>query len=473
MVARSRAGEKRERAGAVPLASDVVCGCSISPTMSTPLARTLAVLAADLSFASMATESADDGPWKELAKRREPAYLDALRGGGASGPWEASAEARDAWLLSLARAMAAVSPPGFLPMNELVDAVGLAGGARGLKSLFSSKPSEKDLDRVRRVAATAVRVAASGMAANGALTGDEARLLRLIAASFGLAPADEPAIATPASVDPQALELASDLDAKTSRLLVRGAWLAAVQDGLDVPDEGVVAVLANRLGVPMQDSGALGAEVKKEGEQRTALARAAIECVAYVQRDEVARGAGVALVAAELLLPMPFRDGALAPFTMGTAPVLPTTKPGEKARRHAALAIAWAAALMWDPTFSRRAVLAERLDAAAGAIGAGGDGPRVRHDVETFLEAELAQLAGKATALAGSRDTSQWPLETRTSASTSRERSSSSPARTRASAWRSRAGSRSCVRTSCSPAATPRRRRWRARTSRTTRATTT
>ena len=64
----------------------------------------------------------------------------------------------DAWTLELARASAGVSPPDFVPMADVLEEkVTLEAGARGIRSLFSSKPSEKDAARVRRLGTITVQ----------------------------------------------------------------------------------------------------------------------------------------------------------------------------------------------------------------------------------------------------------------------------------------------------------------------------
>ena len=42
-------------------------------------------------------------------------------------------------------------------MQELVGTVSLAAGARGVRALFTSKPSEKEVQRTKRVGSLAVR----------------------------------------------------------------------------------------------------------------------------------------------------------------------------------------------------------------------------------------------------------------------------------------------------------------------------
>ena len=354
--------------------------------MTQPLARALDLVAMEVAFATLAAEKADPDLWAEVAGRRGDAHHAALAG----APLPSDSEA---WAIALSRAVAPSLAPRFLPMHELADAFGLAGGARGLKSLFSSKPSDKDRARVRALASAAAGVGAAAMAANGALTPDERALLRAAAACFGLSADDEALVGGATAEPPDRVALPTELDPKAARAIVRGAWLAAIQDGLDVPDEGAVAVLANRMGVAMQESGAIGADVKAEGAARHALAKAAIEATTFVARDDLSRVTPLAELVAWLGVPAPYRAGALAPIATGAPPAI-TAKAGDKHARGAALAIAWAAALRDDPPVTRRALLAARHDHAAKGLGGEDDGERVRHLVERHVERTLARLAG-------------------------------------------------------------------------------
>ncbi|MCC6645613.1 MAG: hypothetical protein IT374_08590 [Polyangiaceae bacterium] len=354
--------------------------------MTQPLAHALDLLATEVAFATLASEKADPEVWGELASRREEAHRAAVAGAPALVGQEAIA-------VALSRALAPTHAPRFLPMHELADAVGLAGGARGLKSLFTSKPSDKDLARVRAIASGAMSVAASSMAANGALTVDERSTLRAAAACFGLSAEDEALIAGVPALPADTAPVPAEIDAKSARAIVRGAWLAAIQDGLDVPDEGAVALLANRMGIAMEETGAIGADVKKLGDARHALAKAAVQATTLVARDDLPRVAEVCELVAWLGVPSPYRAAVLAPLATGATPEV-SEKAADKHARGAALAIAWAAALRGDPPFTRRAVLAARHDHAAKSLGAEDDGARVRELVDRHVERALARLAG-------------------------------------------------------------------------------
>ena len=353
-----------------------------------PLSRALRVVAEDVVFATLAAEKADPDLWTELATRRAETYKFVVGGGAVAAPSD-----RDSFTITLSRAMAPSLAPRFLPMHELADGFGLAAGARGLKSLFSSKPSDKDRARVRALAVTAAHVSASAMAANGELSSEERLFLRASAACFGLSTEDEAGVAAVEAAAPDKVALPTEVDAKAARAMVKGAWLAAVQDGLDIPDEGVVAILANRLGVSMQESGALGADVKTAGTARQAMARSAVEAMVIVSRDALALVSPFAELVTYLAVAAPFRAGVLAPLATGAMGVV-SAKSSDKHARTAALSMAWAAVLHDDPTITRRSVLAARHDQVAKALGGEDDGERTRHLVERHAEREIAKLGG-------------------------------------------------------------------------------
>ena len=65
------------------------------------------------------------------------------------------------------------------------------GGARGVRALFTSKPSEKQVEHVKRVGALAVRTLVAVLSADGELDPDEEDLRAALVASLGLPDEDE------------------------------------------------------------------------------------------------------------------------------------------------------------------------------------------------------------------------------------------------------------------------------------------
>src|SRR5262249_23660990 len=82
----------------------------------------------------------------------------------------------DHWLVQVTRAVAPIFPPVWMPMSDVLrEKVTLEVGARGLRSLFSSKPSEKDTLRVKRLGTLATRVLRAVLFADGPLDTEELR----------------------------------------------------------------------------------------------------------------------------------------------------------------------------------------------------------------------------------------------------------------------------------------------------------
>src|SRR5205823_3770955 len=108
---------------------------------------------------------------------------------------------------------APIHAPTWMPMAEVVrEKVTLEVGARGLRSLFSSKPSEKDVQRVRRLGTLAVRVLRAVFAADGSIDGEEHRTVTCLVASLGLAQEDAAALYGELPVPAEQLDVYGDID---------------------------------------------------------------------------------------------------------------------------------------------------------------------------------------------------------------------------------------------------------------------
>src|SRR5262245_14548623 len=100
------------------------------------LARIVPMLCEDALFAIAADPTDPNGALDGVAKRRGDVYGAAMQGTAVPRMLDQF----DAWVVQLTRAMAPVSPPQWLPMMDVVrEKVSLEIGARGLRSLFSSK----------------------------------------------------------------------------------------------------------------------------------------------------------------------------------------------------------------------------------------------------------------------------------------------------------------------------------------------
>lgn len=357
------------------------------------LLRALQMLTGDLMFALAATGVAEESAWKALAEQRGQAWESAVKGNAtiptAASGWQ--------WILTMSTGLTTIQPPWFMPMREAIEkGLTLTGGAGGLRSLFTSKPSDKETARVRRLGGLALRATTAVLVSDGALSPEEERLRELLAHALGL-PADERSGLLAEAPQPVAsLELPSDLDSKLAGQIMRGAWRVAAQDGLDTGEEDVIAQLSGRLGVPMQDAANERAAVRAEMDEQQIAGRLAVDCVRYLLGDRPVERKPLAQLTAQLTLPIATRPEALraieddGPLTIGHKLSL------DRKRKNTCLAIAWAAALHGNPTQSRRAELAARHDRIAADLGIAGDALRQREAVERWLDNQLGVLARAA-----------------------------------------------------------------------------
>src|SRR3954447_21824936 len=136
------------------------------------LARLVSTLAEDAMFGLSCGGGTD--VLEGLGKRRGEAYSAVLAGHRLN----TMTGELDNWVVELTRAVAPIYPPTWMPMAEVIrEKVTLEAGARGLRSLFSSTPSEKDVQRVKRLGTLAVRVLRAVFTADGALDPEEQRTI--------------------------------------------------------------------------------------------------------------------------------------------------------------------------------------------------------------------------------------------------------------------------------------------------------
>ena len=354
------------------------------------LERLLGVLAEDafyvLAGGGRDTKDALDG----LLQRRAAAYTAAVQG----QPHTRMTGQFGAWLVDMARAMAPVSPPTNVPMMEIVrEKVTLEIGARGLRSLFSSKPSDKDVARVKRYGSLAVRVLRAVLAADGTLDDEERTIAASIIASLGLPEADANALYSEPAMSPQSLEVYGEVEAAIVRAVLRGAWLAAAQDMLDPREEQAIRTIAQKLGVAADDVESARRDAIARVEARYKAGAAAVDAVRFVLADRIpGLGVKLAATAGSLMVPRRWREEVLAPVAQGAVVALAERHIGLDAEeRHAVLGIAWAAALADHPTLARLALLRARWERFADDMGEGSASSR--EVVDRWLAEALAQVA--------------------------------------------------------------------------------
>src|SRR5262245_43301292 len=120
-----------------------------------PLGRVVSLACEESIFGLSAALGNSGDALESLMQRRAPAHHACAQ--GANVPTMGSAF--DHFVVEMVRAITPICPPSWLPMAEvLAEKVTLEVGARGLRGLFTNKPSDKDVARVRRYGALAVRV---------------------------------------------------------------------------------------------------------------------------------------------------------------------------------------------------------------------------------------------------------------------------------------------------------------------------
>jgi tellurite resistance protein len=360
-------------------------------TATQSLSRLVGVLAEDAIFALAGSADGGFAILASLARRRADAYAACIRGDRVPR----MVEAFDAWVIEMARAIAPLAPPVWMPMGDVVaEGVTLEIGARGLRSLFSSKPSDKDMQRVKRLGTLAVRVLRAVLAADGNVDAEEARTIAALVASMGLPAADAAPLLTEEVVSVEHFDVYGDVEPSVAKALVRGAWLAAAWDTLDPREEHVVKTLAGKLSLSTDDVETARAEAVARVDARRLAGLAAVDLVRYVLSDRIP-GPGVPLAAnaGTLLLPRRYREEALAQLGHG-APVTLARRymnlPAED--RAIVLGIVWAAAIHDDPSMGRLAVLRARYDKAADDLAE--DGTRPRQTLSDWVGDALANAVG-------------------------------------------------------------------------------
>jgi hypothetical protein len=360
----------------------------------TNAAAALVTLCEDAFFAIAGAAKLDLDQLRALAARRAVALRVAAL--GTPGPTLA---AWDAWVHELCIAIAPIAPPRWLPMGDAVAAgLSLEHGARGVRSLFTSKPSEKDIARVRRLGAFAVRSLGGVLSATGQWTTD-ARLLRAsLIASLGLPEEDQRALDAELPVPTETLELQSGCDAKVARAIVRGAFYAAMGDGMDPREERAVISVAQRVELEADGVNASRQEAREQIDGARAFGEAAVDAVRFLLQDEQAESERLAIAAARLTLPPVHRRDALTAVNVGGPVTLGKKHPVERRHREAVLGLSWAVAIRENPTYTRRNELSVRHDLIAADLGELADGAQIRSSIDRLVEAELsATLLSAAT----------------------------------------------------------------------------
>jgi hypothetical protein len=271
------------------------------------LANTYLNLCDDAFFLVASTARLDDDLLRDFAKRRSSVLQAVARGAPSEhmGPW-------DSWLLRMSAAIAPLSPPRWLAMADVIEGgVSLEHGARGLRSLFTSTPSEKTVARVQSFGGFAARALASVLAATGEFHPDARAQRGCFVASLGLSEDDQKALTKEEPVFATALEVPEELPAKIARAVLRGAFVAAMLEGTDPREEQAVLVIGKKTGLPAEEITAAHGEARQRMDAARTFGLPAVDAIRYVLEGDRMTSDLLAVAAAKLTLPMNHRTAAL------------------------------------------------------------------------------------------------------------------------------------------------------------------
>lgn len=347
----------------------------------------LVMLCDDAFFAITASGRLDGDLLRALAKRRAPTIAAAARAVPSPGM-----ESWEEWLLPLCAAIAPLGPPHWLPMGDVVNELSLEHGARGMRSIFTSKPSDKEVARVRSMGSLAVRALGSVLGATGAFHA-EARLTRgTLIASLGLPEADQRLLNTEEPTDAEALEIQGNMDSKVAKAIVRGGFYAAMNDGMDPREEQAVVAIARKCGLTTDEVNVARIDARKKIDSSKDFGEACVDAIRYLYADLPAEGDRLGIAAAKLTLPVIQRKEAVTAINVGGGVTFGRKHPLDRRQREAVLALSWVSVLRGDPTTSRRAELAARHNRVAIDLGEFSDGPAARTEIDRLIDAELCTV---------------------------------------------------------------------------------
>jgi tellurite resistance protein len=283
-----------------------------------------------------------------------------------------------------------------MPMAPLIEAgLTLEGGARGMRALFTAKPSAKAVEHVRRVGGFCVRALVAVLSADGELDSEEQDLRAALVSSLGLLPPDQHRLLFESPYQVDELEIPDELETREAREVIEGAWIAAAGDGIDPREERVISALATKLGIRPEDMEAARAAARQFVEDQRDLGGAIIDAIRYVLVDEPDEATTLGKVAARLFLPHRYRHEPLAALHQRSTITLANRWHLNRTSQGGVLAAAWLAALHSDPKTSRRVTLLLRHEDVARDLHADGNGAFARERLDRIVESQL-QLAALA-----------------------------------------------------------------------------
>jgi len=279
-------------------------------------------------------------------------------------------------------------------MADVIDeGVSLEGGARGVRSLFTNKPSEKDITRVKMLGTFASRVLASVLGATGNFH-PEARAQRgCFLASLGLPEEETKALAWEEPLAAELVEVPEALPPKIARAVLRGAFFAAMLEGVDPREEQAVLSIGKKTGLPKEEITEAHGEARKRIDELRVFGPACVDALRYVLEGEKETSDELAVAAARMTLPMSYRNEAITAVNVGGKVALTKKHTLDRKSREAALGLAWAGAIRLEPSYVRRMELLLRHDEFAKDLGDEPAGAYTRRVIEAFLEEQLREAS--------------------------------------------------------------------------------
>jgi hypothetical protein len=355
-------------------------------------ARTIYSLAARDFVSVVASREDFEDVLEPFARRRAPLYAQP-----SSTLWG------ELYWAGLAQALAAVGPAQWMPMAAVLElGITLEGGARGLRGLFTKAPSEKERKRVLKIATLAGRILEMVANADRALSSDETRMVAMAMNSFGLSAEELQNVRPGRALTFEDLEIFGDLDVKTRRALLRGAWQLASSGALDPARELAVRGVAARLEV-QHEADQVRAEVLTAQLRQLEFAQVAVELARSASRLIPAEIARPALSHLVFSTAPAARRAELEAHMFSTVPVQLGALPRlDSARKRQAVAVAFATVLAHDPTLSTMFTLRVRLTDDAIAAGCGSEAADAFELVQRFLNERVreATAAGQPAEVA-------------------------------------------------------------------------
>lgn len=352
------------------------------------LAATLALLSEDAFFALAGAGRLDVDLLRSLTARRTSAIVAAAHGAPPPG-----LDAWEPWVLALSAALAPIAPPRWIPLADaVVSGLSLEHGARGLRALFSSKPSEKDVARVRSLGAMAVRCVTAVLGATGPLSSEASLLRSALIASLGLPEEARREVEAEQPLPAESLELHGDLDQKLAKSIVRGCFYAARIDGTDPREETAVIAIARKLGLTSEAVAEVREEARQIGDAGKAFGDAAVDGVRYLLEGDTAESERFAVATARLTLTAIQRHDAITGINIGNPVILGKRHKLDRKQREAVLGLTWLTAVHLNPTYIRRAELVGRHDRIAADLGDEDAAASARATLDRYLEQELGAV---------------------------------------------------------------------------------